>query len=138
MNQMKYRTNNINPYNNEYKIYEPISNYNSNDKHINLQNNFEKTFKETQIEIDVTECQIVENNNNKNDNYNINTNINNNSQSIYNNNIKDNLHNYQKIINNEDNTIKYQEYPKSKNIPTTISKSSMILSYFILLIILLE
>ncbi|KAL6602331.1 hypothetical protein U3516DRAFT_831101, partial [Neocallimastix sp. 'constans'] len=54
MNQMKYRTNNINPYNNEYKIYEPISNYNSNDKHINLQNNFEKTFKETQIEIDVT------------------------------------------------------------------------------------
>eukprot|EP00833_Pecoramyces_ruminatium_P003809 jgi/Orpsp1_1/1177841/evm.model.c7180000063080.1 len=105
-NQNKYQTNNINRYNSEYKSYIPISS-NSLNNQVNIKqktnNNYEKIPKVTQVEIDVTECQVIEKENNNNNNGNSNNNNDNN--------------------NSNNNNVKYQDNIKPKNIQNVTNKS---------------
>jgi len=112
VNTTKYQTNNVNNnHNNDYKAYIPISSRsnseltNTSSKLSNQQDSLEKSPQETKVEINVSECNVVE------------------SDGLYNDNMKENLLNKQKITTNT----KYQEFVKPKSIPNNSYKQCKII-----------
>ncbi|OUM59298.1 hypothetical protein PIROE2DRAFT_15185 [Piromyces sp. E2] len=110
VNSTKYQTNNINNHGNDFKSYIPISSRSNSEltntsKPSSQHESIEKSPKENQVEINVSECNIVE------------------GDGIYNDNMKESLLNKQIITTNT----KYQEFVKPKSIPNNPNKQCKII-----------